>query len=69
MFFLKYIVFALAIIATALFINSIVSSIVTGPTVFFDTETEKEDPAMKSAGMRFILILIMGLTWPLVFLL
>ena len=40
-----------------------------GPTVFFDVENEKEDPAMKSAGMRFILILIMGLTWPLVFLL
>ena len=69
MFLLKYFIFALAIISTALFINSIVSSIVAGPAVFFDAESQKDDPAMKSAGIRFILILIMGLTWPLIFLL
>lgn len=68
MFFLKYIIFALAIISTALFINSIISSIVSGPAVFFQ-ENGQEDTTMKMAGLRFVLILIMGLTWPLVFML
>ena len=69
MFFVKYIIFIIAIISTLLFINSIVSSIVSGPSVFFTDEKQQEDSVMKMAGLRFILILIMGLTWPLVFLL
>ena len=69
MFFVKYLVFALAIISTGLFINSMVSSIVAGPSVLFNVEEQKDDPTLKSAGLRVILILIMGITWPLVFLL
>ena len=60
MFFLKYIVFALAIIATALFINSIISSIVAGPTVFFDAENEKMLPSDGFSDLTDDSILLLG---------
>lgn len=69
MFFVKYIIFVIAIVSTLLFINSIISSLVSGPSVFFTDEKQQEDSIMKVAGIRFLLILIMGFTWPLVFLL
>lgn len=69
MFFLKYIIFAIAIMSTMFFINSIIASIVAGPSVFFTSENQQNDNVMKMAGIRVILILIMGFTWPLVFML
>lgn len=68
----KYICFVLAIVATGLYINNIIvdltriftweNTIHTGE----DAEQSKEDSA-NFAGFRFILSIIMGLTWGVVF--
>ena len=70
----KYICFVLAVIATGLYINNLVvdlTRIFTWENTYHtgeEAEKSKEDSA-NFAGFRFILSIIMGLTWGVVFML
>ena len=58
-FIIKYISSVIALITSLLFISEIIASIVN----VRDVET-----AHKAASLRIILILIMSITWPIIFL-
>jgi hypothetical protein len=58
-FIIKYIVSIIAMISTLLFLSEIITSIIN----VRDVET-----AYKSAKVRFYLILVMSITWPIIFL-
>lgn len=73
MLILKYICFVVAVITTGLYLNNYVAdftNILTWRTSIGAPETENpNEQAEKYAGMRFVLSIIMALTWGVVFIL
>lgn len=57
--FIKYIISVIALASTLLFISDVISSIVS---------VRDFELARQAASLRIILIIIMSLTWPLIFL-
>lgn len=69
MLFLKYICSIIAIISTLLYINSVISDIVTPPSIRkFEMNLDDEQISKNSSAFRFILSIIMAITWPVLFL-
>ena len=69
MLILKYICAVIAIISTLLYISSMVSDIVMPPSLrALELNTSEEQVTKNSSAFRFILSIIMGLTWPVLFL-
>jgi len=69
MLILKYICAIIAIISTLLYINSVISDIVMPPSLkALELNISEEQVTKNSSAFRFILSIIMGLTWPVLFL-
>ena len=69
MLILKYFCAVIAIICTLLYINSTISDIVMPPSLrALELNTSEEQVTKNSSAFRFILSIIMGLTWPVLFL-
>ena len=68
MLIIKYIFAMIAIISTLLYINSMVSDIIMPPSLRALEMNASEDQITKNSGaFRFILTIIMGITWPFLF--
>lgn len=69
MLILKYICAVIAIISTLLYINSVISDIVMPPSLkALELNISEEQVTKNSSAFRFILSIIMGFTWPVLFL-
>lgn len=69
MLILKYICAVIAIISTLLYINSMVSDIVMPPSLrALEFNSDEEQIIKNSSAFRFILTIIMAITWPVLFL-
>jgi hypothetical protein len=72
MLILKYICFVVALITTGLYLNNYIADItnvLTWRTSIGGEQQNPEEQAAKFASMRFILSIIMALTWGVVFIL
>ncbi len=68
MFALKYICAIIAVFCTLLFVSNIITNM-TSSQVIFSKDDNVTNNNMYYAALRLILILIMSITWPLVFML